>query len=162
MDNQLIQAGKIVNTHGVRGEVKIQPWADTPEFLAAFDSLYIDEARVKIISARVHKGCIIAALDGVSDIDSAIKLKNKTVSIRRDEVKLEEGRHFIADLIGLRSLNAQTGEEFGIVSDVLTLPAHNVYVISGEREVLIPAVPDFVEEISITGGYIKFHLIEGM
>ena len=162
MGMQLLEAGKVVNTHGVRGEVRIQPWADTPAFLAGLRFVYIDGARTEIVSARVHKGFVIASLGGVSDIDSAIKLKNKTVCVSRDDVRLEEGLHFIADLIGLRAIDEKTGEVFGAVADVMTLPANNVYVIKGEREVLIPAVPDFIAETDIAGGYIRFRLIEGM
>lgn len=162
MGDMLLEAGKIVNTHGLSGEVKIQPWADSPEVLTSLERLYIDGTPIKILSARVHKGCVIAALEGVEDVDSAIGLKNLTVFIDRNDVLLEEGRHFVADLIGLRAINADTDEQLGTVADVLSLPANNVYVIKGEREILIPAVPDFVDKIDISGGYIKLRLIEGM
>jgi len=157
-----LEAGKIVNTHGVRGEVRVQPWTDTPEFLTDFEQLYIDGTPVRVLSARVHKSCVIFTLDGVSDIDGAIRLKNKIVSIARDDVDLEHGRFFIADLVGLRALDSGTDTEIGTVAEVLSLPASNVYVIRGAREILIPAVSDFVDEINIDGGYIKFRLIEGM
>ena len=151
-----------MNTFGVRGEVKIQPWADTPDFLTGFEHLYIDGAPVKVLSAKVHKGCVIAALEGVVDIEGSIKLKNKTVSIAREDVQLEQGRHFIADLVGLRAIDSTTGGEIGTVTDVLTLPANNVYVVKGAKEILIPAVPEFVREININEGYISFNLIEGL
>jgi len=162
MKEKLLEAGKIVNTHGIRGELKLQPWADTPDFLASFKRLFIDGAPVEVLSARTHKGCVIAALEGVTDIDTAIRLKNKTVCIARDDVALEEGRHFIVDLIGLRALDAETGEELGIVDEIMPRPANNVYVIKGAREILVPAVPEFVIEINIASGYIKLRLIEGM
>jgi 16S rRNA processing protein RimM len=162
MESKFLEAGKIVNTHGKRGEVKILPWTDTPGVLAGFDRLFIDGEPVKVLSAKVHKGCVIAALDGVADIGGAEKLKNKTVSITRDDMQLEEGQHFIADLIGLRAVDSGTGEELGAVADVLSLPANNVYVIKGAREILVPAVPDFIEEINTIGGYIKIRLIEGL
>ena len=162
MENKLLEAGNIVNTHGVRGEIKIKPWADSPDFLTAFECLYIDGSPIKVLSAKVHKGCVIAALEGVSDFDGAIRLKNKIVYINRDDVSLEDGRHFVADLLGLRALDAATGDEIGTIVDVLSLPAHNVYVIRGEREILIPAVPDFVIEIDTSDRYIKFRLIDGM
>ena len=162
MGNRYLEAGTIVNTHGIHGEVKIRPCADSPDFLTGFEHLYIDGEPVKVLSARVHKGCVIAALDGVDDVDCAIKMKNKFVFIDRNDVLLEDGRHFVVDLIGLQALDAQTGDVIGTISDVLTLPANNVYVINGDREVLVPAVPDFVDEINIEGGYIKLCLIEGM
>jgi len=162
MRDRFLEAGKIVNTHGIRGEVKIQPWADSPDFVAGLKCLYIDGAPVKVLSAKVHKGCVIAALDGVDDIDGAIRLKNKVVFVDRSQAQLDEGRHFIADLIGLRALDADTGEELGTVADVLSLPANDVYVIRGESERLVPAAPDFVVEINVGHGYIKLRLIEGM
>ena len=162
MTDRFLEAGKVVNTHGIRGEVKIQPWADSPEFVAGFYRLFIDGAPVKVLSAKVHKGCVIAALDGVDDIDSAISMKNKIVYIDRNDAPPADGRYFIADLIGLCALDADTGDELGTVTDVLSLPANDVYVIRGAREILVPAAPDFIVEINIDRGYIKLRLIEGM
>ena len=159
---RFLEAGKIVNTHGIRGEIRIQPYADSPDFLTGFKRLYIGGEPVEVLSARVHKGCVIAALFGVDGIDAAIKLKNKIVFIDRNDAPLEEGRHFIVDLIGLLALDAQSGEELGTITDILSLPANDVYVINGAHEILVPAVPDFVNEINIENGYIKLRLIEGM
>ena len=171
MESNFLEAGKIVNTHGVRGEVKLQPWADSPDFPAGCKCWYIDGVKHKVMSAKVHKGCVIAALEGVFDVEGAIKLKNKTVCISRADVTLEEGRFFISDLIGQRALDADTGALLGYVAEILPLPANDVYVIKAEtgagcasaaREILIPAVPEFVIEINPSGGYIRFRLIEGM
>ena len=162
MRDRFLEAGIIVNTHGIHGEVRIQPWADSPGFLAGFGRYYIDGAARQVISARVHKSFVIAALDGVSDIDGAIRLKNKTVFIDRDDAALDEGRYFIADIVGLCAVDAKTGEGIGTVVEVLSLPANNVYIIRGEREILVPAVPDFIVETNIDEGYAKIRLIEGM
>jgi len=162
MDKDFIEAGKIINTHGIRGEVRLQPWADSPGFLTGFGHFYIDEAPVKVISLKIHKGSAIVALEGVDDIEAAIRMKNKVVSVKREDVKLEKGRHFVADLIGLCAVDAETGEELGIVADVLSLPASNVYVIKGEREILVPAVPEFIVETNIEAGYIRLRLIDGL
>ena len=162
MSTGYLEAGMIVNTHGVRGEVRILPWADSPVFLTDFERFYIDGKPVRVLSAKVHKSFVIVAFEGVSDINGAIRLKNKTVCVDRGDVVLEDGRHFIADLIGLRAIDSVTGESIGIVADVLSLPSNNVYVIQGSKELLIPAVEDFVIEVNIAEGYIKFRLIEGM
>jgi len=162
MNNEFIEAGKIVNTHGIRGEVRIQPWADSPDFLAGFEELYISDKPVKIISAKVHKGCVIATLEGVDDIDAAIKMKNKIVKIKKDDVKLDEGTYFIVDLIGLTALDAETNEDLGKIIDVMPMPASNVYVIKGKREILIPAVPEFIVETNLEKGFIRFNIIEGL
>ena len=162
MKDKLIETGKIINTHGIRGEVRLQPWADTPGFLTGFDHFYIDGVPVKVLSAKVHKNNVIVAFEGIDDIDAAIKLKNKIVMVKRDDIELEEGRYFIADLIGLRVIDAVTGETLGTIHDVLTLPSHNVYVVNGEREILIPAVPEFIIETNINEGFVKVRMIEGL
>ncbi|OUO36870.1 ribosome maturation factor RimM [Flavonifractor sp. An306] len=162
MKNQFLEAGQIVNTHGIQGEVKIVPWCDTPEFLCQFDTLYLDGKPVKVRAARVHKGNVLATLDGVNDVNGAMALKGKTVFIDRTNVVLPEGRHFIADLMGLEVIDAASGEKLGVVADVLTPPAHEVYVVKGEHEYMIPAVDEFLAETNVEAGYIKVRLIEGM
>ena len=162
MGSNFLEAGQIVNTHGIRGEVKIVPWCDTPEFLCGFDTFYLDGAPVKVESARAHKGNVIAKLAGVDDVNGAMRLKNKVVSIDRSGVILPPGRHFIADLIGLEVREAESGQVLGKVEDVLTLPANEVYVVKGEKEYLIPAVDEFLAETNLEGGYVRVRLIEGM
>ena len=161
MANQLLECGKIVNTHGIRGEVKIQPWADSPEVLCALPALYIDGAPVALRSARVHKGNVIALLEGVSDVDQAMLRKNKVVWLNRDDLRLPEGTFFLADLIGLRVVDEE-GQELGILNEVLSPSRQQVYVVKGDRELMIPAVPEFILETNVAGGYIKVRLIEGM
>ena len=162
MKNQFLEAGQIVNTHGVQGEVKIVPWCDSAEFLCQFGTLYIDEKPVEVRSARTHKGNVLATLEGVDDVNAAMRLKGKTVFIDRTGVALPEGRHFIADLMGLEVIDAESGETLGLVADVLTPPAHEVYVVKGAHEYMIPAVDEFLAETNVEGGYIKVRLIEGM
>ena len=162
MKNRFLEAGQIVNTHGIQGEVKIVPWCDSPEFLCSFDLLYLDGSPIKVLSAKPHKGNVLARLEGVDDVAAAMRLKGKTVSIDRTGVELPDGRHFIADLLGLEVLDAGSGEKLGVVADVLTPPAHEVYVVKGEHEYMIPAVDEFLAETNVEGGYIKVRLIEGM
>lgn len=101
MLSEFLEIGQIVNTHGIRGEVKLVPWADSPEFVCQFSTLYADGAPLKVSSARVHKGNVIAKLEGVDDVNAAMLLKGKTVHIRRADARLPEGSFFLADLIGL-------------------------------------------------------------
>ena len=161
MKSQYIEAGQIVNTHGIRGEVKITSWLDSPEYFCRFRTLYLDGAPVKVKSARVHKGSVIAALEGIDDINAAMALKNRSVFIDREEAHLPEGRFFYADLLGARVLD-EAGEKIGILADVLEMPGQNLYVIRGEAEHLIPAVPEFIRNTDVENGTITVHLIEGM
>ena len=158
---EFLDCGRIVNTHGVRGEVRIVPWADSPEFLCQFSTLYLDGAPRRVLSSRVHKGSVIAKLDGVDRVEEAMLLRDKTVQIRRTDARLPEGTFFLADVIGLKVVD-ERGEVLGTLKEVLSPSVQRVYVVEGEREVLIPAVPEFILETNIAGGYMKVRLIEGM
>lgn len=162
MNNEkLLECGKIVNTHGIRGEVKIVPWADSPEFLCDLPALYIDGKPVKVRNARVHKGNVIALLEGIDDVNTAMLLKEKVVSMSRDDVDLPEGSFYLADIIGLKVIS-EAGEELGVLDDILSPSLQQVYVVKGQREIMIPVVPEFILETNVEGGYIKVRLIEGM
>lgn len=160
-NNELLECGKVVNTHGIRGEVKIIPWADSPEFLCDLPAIYIDGKPIKIRNARVHKGNVIALLEGIDDINDAMLLKEKVVSMSRDDVDLPEGSFYLADIIGLKVID-ENGIELGILDDILSPSLQQVYVVKGHREIMIPVVPEFILETNVEGGYIKVRLIEGM
>ena len=162
MKNRFLEVGQIVNTHGVRGEVKVVPWCDSPQFLCQFDTLYLDGQPIRVLEARVHKSNVLLTLEGVNDVNAAMRLKNQILHIDRTGVELPEGRHFIADLIGLQVLDDETGAKLGVITEVLTPPAQEVYVVKGEKQYLIPAVDEFVKETNVEGGYVRVRLIEGM
>jgi 16S rRNA processing protein RimM len=158
-----LEAGKIVNTHGIAGEVKVIPWCDGPEFLLDFDRFYIDGQPISVRSARVHKHSVLLMLEGIANINDAMRLKDKIIFIHREDVTLPEGKHFLADLVGLEVREAESGKVLGRIAEILTPPAHEVYVVrGGEREYMIPAVDAFVLETCVDDGYIVVRLIEGM
>ncbi len=161
MKSPYLEAGRIINTHGIRGEIKIEPWADSAEFLLGFRTFYIDGAAMAVRSARVHGRMVLAQLEGVEDINAAMRLKNRIVHIARKDVRLPEGGFFLVDLIGAAVLE-EDGRELGILAEVLDLPAGNVYVVRGEREHMIPAVPEFVLKTDVENGVVTVRLIEGM
>ena len=154
MQKKYLEAGEIVSTHGVQGEVKILPWADGPEFLLQFDTFYLDGRPYAVRSARVHKTCVLASLEGIDTPEQGMALRGKRVCIDRDEAKLPEGSVFIADLIGCRALD-EDGAELGRIEDVLTMPSSDVYVIAGEKRYMVPAVREFVREIRVDEGYVR-------
>lgn len=162
---QYLEIGKITNVHGIMGEVRVQPWADSPEFLCQFKTLYVDKAHwpIEVERTRVHKNMVILKLHGVTDVPSALAMRNAILYIDRKDVHLPEGAFFLADIYGLEVRDAQSGQVLGKVADVLTLPANNVYVVrGGERELMIPAVPQFIAETNPEGGYLRVNLIEGL
>lgn len=161
MEKQLLETGEIVSTHGIRGEVKILPWADAPDFLLQFKTLYLNGAPYEVEASRVHKNCVLAKLRGVDSPEKAMLLRGQTVSVDREGLTLPEGTVFIADLIGCRVLD-DDGAQIGTIKDVLTMPSSDVYIIEGEKRYMIPSVKEFVREINVAEGYVRVHLIEGM
>ncbi len=158
---RFIEAGEIVNTHGVRGEVKIQPWVDSAEFLKRFKTLYIGEKPYTVLSSAVHKGCLLAALSGVEDVNAAMRLKSAKVFIDRQDAGLPEDGYFLVDIIGAAVLD-EAGNEVGKLVDIMETPASMIYIVRGREEHLIPAVPEFVKAVDVDNGVITVSLIEGM
>ena len=165
MLQQDLEVGKVTNIHGLMGEVKVQPWADSPEFLCQFKTLYVDETHwpIRVERARVHKNMVIMKFEGPTDVPSAMSLRGAILYIDRADAKLPEGAFFLADIYGLEVRDTATGEVLGKIEDVLTLPANNVYVVrGGQRELMIPAVSQFVTETNIEGGFVRVNMIEGL
>ena len=161
MKKQYLEAGRIVNTHGVRGEVRIEPWADDAAFLTRFKRFYLDGAPVAVKSARVHKNMVIAALAGVADVNAAMALKGKVIFINRDDVRLPRGKVFLQDILGAQVVT-EDGAELGVLEDVMDAPAASVLVVRGAREILIPDVPAFVLSKDAERCLVTVRLIEGM
>ena len=160
MKQKYLEAGEIVNTHGIQGEVKILPWCDGPEFLKAFKTFYIEGTPHKVTASRVHKNMLLCKLEGIEDVNKAQTYKGKVIKIDRDSAKIAEGRVFISDLIDLPVF--ADGNQIGTLKDVYTGPANDVYIVKGEKEYMIPAVSEFLEEVNVDEGFIKVKLLEGM
>jgi len=163
---QFFETGKIVATHGLKGEIKVDAWCDSPDFLADMEPLYFDEGKtiVPVISRRVHKRQVLMILDGVDSVEKADKLRGKIIYINRDDVELEEGAVFIQDLIGLKVIDADTKKHYGKITDVFATGANDVYRIQNEnkKEYLFPAVPHMIEEINPQEGFITVKPIPGI
>ncbi len=166
MKKAYLECGKIINTHGIAGAVKLEPWCDSPEVLASLPCVYFKKGEVysavKILKASVFKRFVIATLEGVNDIDAASALREKVVFAAREDLPLEEGDNFIADLIGLPVIDAESGRVYGTLSGVINNGATDIYEIetpSGQR--LMPAVDEFVRSIDDEKG-IFITPIEGM
>lgn len=158
---RFIEAGRITNTHGISGEVKIEVWLDSPRYFKTFKRLFIDGREVKLLSARTHKDFIIAKLEGAEDVNEAMRLKGRTVYIDRGDAALPRGGYFLSDIIGA-SVVDERGNEVGKLTEIMETPASNIYVVKGETEHLIPAVPELVMSTDADNGIITVHLIEGM
>lgn len=164
MKKLYLEAGKIVNTHGLLGEVKILPWADSAAFLQGFSRFYLNGEPISVLSARVHKNCLIARLEGVDTVAAAQGLKNQIVSIARADANLPPGDFFIQDILGLPVQDEQ-GVQIGILQEILPAPGADVYVVAhdnGAGTHMIPDVSDFMLEKNLEAGFIRVRLIEGM
>ena len=159
--SRYIEAGRICNAHGVTGEVKIEVWLDSPQFMKKCGRIFIEGREFKISSAKTHKGFLIARLEGIDDVNAAMSLKARTAYILRSDAKLPQGGYFIQDIIGARVQDEQ-GREIGRLTEVLERPASNIYVVQGEEEHLIPAVPEFIMSTDFEAGIITVRLIGGM
>ena len=160
MNQNLLPTGQIVNTHGLKGHVKVMPWADDPDELLDYERFFIDGREYRVQHSSRQKSMILLKLEGVDSMEDAAKLRQKEISIAREDVELEDGVAFIADLIGLPVL--ADGVEIGKLTEVLTLPGNDVYVVKGAHTYMIPVVKEFVEEPDFASGTVTVHLIEGM
>lgn len=161
MNDTLLEAGKIVTTHGVRGEVKLLPYTDDAEFLLKFKTLYEqDGTPLAIRSSRVQNTCLLLKLAGVDTIEDAAPLVNRVLYFRRDDPAIPGETVFISDLIGLPVF--ADGQEIGKLTEVIQTPGNDVYVVKGEKEYMIPAVPAFVDKVKPEDSRVNVRLIEGM
>lgn len=167
MKKQYIDTGVIVGTHGLRGEMRVQPWSDSPEFLTGFSTLYLDKegkTSLRVRSARVHKNVVLLTADGVDSIEAAERLRGRVLYFDRADVTLEEGRHYVQDLIGCRVSDADTGEEYGTLTDVLATGANDVWQVTDEngREYLVPVIPEVVVSVDVDAQRIALRPIGGI
>ena len=158
-----ITAGPIVNTHGIRGEIKLLPQGVDLDVLADCGTFYIGGRPYSPAARREHKGCLLLKLEGVDDMNAALAFKGKKVALRRADVSLPEGEYFDEELIGLTARDAESGEALGKVDEVLSYPAHKIYAVRGGKdEYLIPAVPAFIAGIDVPGGTMDVHMMKGL
>lgn len=150
-----LELGKIVSTHGVRGELRVQHWCDSPDFFKSFKTVYLGKKGsepMTVLGARPHGNIMLLTLEGIDDLDKANTLRGKTIYVKRADAPLEEGRYFIAELIGCKVLDADDeSREYGIVKDVLNTGASDIWQIkdSAGKEYLLPSVPDIVIKVDV-------------
>ena len=158
MKLQFLDAGQIVTTHGVRGEMKVLPWADGPDFLLEFDRVRIDGKDYKVESCRVQKSCNLLKLQGIDTMEAAQAMHGKTLLIYREDA--DPDIIFAAELIGMDVFH--NDDQIGKIVDVLDYPGNKVYVVKGENEYMIPAVKAFILSTDMDANRMQVRLIEGM
>ena len=166
MIKRYIDTGEIVGTHGLRGEMRVQPWSDSPAFLTGFSTFYLDDkgqVSLKVRGARVHKNIVLLTAEGVDSIEAAERLRGKVLYFDRRDVQLEEGRHFVQDLIGCEVLDADTGARYGELTDVIATGANDVWQVSEQgRDYLVPVIPEGVVSVDVELGRVELRPLEGI
>lgn len=152
-----IDAGEIVTTHGVRGEVKVLPWLDSPQMLCEFERCRIDGNALKIESCRVQKNCNLVKLQGVDTMEAAQAMRGKTVQLYREDI--DSAVIFAAELVDMQVFC--DGNLIGKITEVLDYPGNAVYVVNG-GEYMIPAVKEFILSTDMEQNVMHVKLIEGM
>ena len=143
MIKKYLEVGKIVGTHGIRGEMRVECWANSPDFLRQFKTLTVK---------------------GIGSIEEADTLRGKVLYIDRDNVRLEEGEHFVQDIIGLAVTDIDSGEVYGTVTDVLKTGSNDVYEMedADRKRFYIPVIPDIVQELDFDKGAVFIRPMKGL
>ena len=158
MKLRFLDAGQIVTTHGVRGEMKVLPWADGPDFLLEFDRVRIEGKDYRVESCRVQKSCNLLKLEGIDTMEAAQAMHGKTLQIYREDT--DPDIIFAAELIGMDVFHDDA--QIGKITEVLDYPGNKVYVVKGEKNYMIPAVKAFILSTDMDANRMEVKLIEGM
>ena len=158
MKLEFIKAGEIVTTHGVRGEVKVLPWVDSPEDLCEFDRCRIDGVEYIMESCRVQKTCNLVKLTGIDTMEAAQAMRGKVIELYREDI--DDEVIFADELLDVDVFCE--GKQIGKIVDVLDYPGNMVYVVRGEYEYMIPAVKAFVLSTDLEKNEMQVRVIEGM
>ncbi|GFN31920.1 ribosome maturation factor RimM [Paenibacillus xylaniclasticus] len=167
--------GKLVNTHGIRGEIKVWPQTDFPEVrfakgskLTLFDEEKGGRVEVEVAGARLQKNVYIVKLKGYDNINDIEKYKGWTLKVSdNDLVDLEEGEYYYHQIIGC-TVVTEEGEELGTVTDILSPGANDVWVVKGKgsngrpKEILLPVIDDVLRKVDVANKTITVHLLEGL
>lgn len=161
------RVGVIANTHGIHGEVKVFPTTEDPKRFKGMKEIILDTGSEKkvleVASARFFKNMVILKFKGIDSINDIEKYKGRDLLVTRENaIPLEEGEYYIADILGA-TVVTEDGETFGVLKDVLTTGANDVYVVEHEgKEVLLPVIPDCVLSRNMDTKVVTVHIMEGL
>ncbi len=163
----LLEVGQIVNSYGIKGFIKVVPLVDNNNQFKEFKKLYVPEKKtyreLKIEEVKFSKNLVLLKVEGIETIEEALKLKNLYLYAKREDIKLEEGAHFIVDLIGLE-VYTEEGELLGILKEILQPGANDVYIVENNKkeQILLPVIPDVVKNIDTQERKIIVRLLNGL
>lgn len=163
---QFLEIAKIVNTQGIRGEVRCQYYCDSAEVLCGFDELYLDKGKTRVSVSRAypHKNVVVMKIEGIDSIEQAQPLIGKLLYLNRDDAELDEGLYFVQDIIGLTVKDADSGKVYGRITDVYQNGASDVYSIRlpDGGELMFPCIDEVVIETDIERGEMLIRPLPGL
>lgn len=165
MLKQYLEIGKIVGTHGVRGELRAECWCDSPDFFASFKKLYFYEGKEKVeVKSRPHKNIALVKIFGVDTVEAADLLRGRVLYVKRSDIRLPKGTNFIQDIIGLDVIDADNGTNYGKVTEVLKTGANDVYEVKGEdgKAYYVPVIKEVVVETNPQKGRVLLRPMKGI
>lgn len=168
MIKRFLEIGQIVGTHGVRGEMRVDPWCDAPEFMRGFKRLYLDEngtQEVEVRACRPHGNVALLSLSGVTTVEQAAAMRGRVLYMRRADARLPEGHYFISELIGCDVLDADDPAlRYGTLSDVSKTGANDVWHVTNDagQEFLLPAIPLVVIDTDVENNQVRIRPLKGI
>lgn len=168
MIKDYLEIGQIVSTHGIKGEVRLNPWCDSPEFVKKFKTLYRDEkgnTAFKVVSCRPHGNVAVLKLDGVDTVEAAQALRNTVLYMKRSDVNLPEGKWFVSELIGCSVLDCDNEDIcYGTLTDIDSGTANDIWYVKTPdgKEVLIPAIKDVVIKCDVAQNKVYIKPLRGL
>lgn len=167
MKKDYLELGQIVGTHGIKGEIRVNPWCDSPDFAKGFKTVYFDikgNEPVKVNACRPHGNVILMKLENINSMNDAEKMKNRMLYIKRDDANLPSGTWFIEELIGCEVFDADDGRLYGRISDVSPTGANDVWHITDDKndEYLIPSIKEVVIDVNVEENFVKIRPMKGI
>lgn len=165
MKKQFLEVGQIVNTHGLKGDMRVDPWCDGPEFICMFDELYLENGDVLTVTkARVQKNVAIIKVEGIDTIEQADAMRRTVLYINRDDVELDDDVFFVQDILGCEVVDADTKQSYGKVSDVIKTGANDVYQVTDKngKNYLVPVIDEVVTDTDTDKGVIEIRPLKGI
>jgi 16S rRNA processing protein RimM len=160
--------GKIVNTHGVKGEVRVLPTTDEPKRFSKLTQIEVfgrTQQTYEVEGVRYHKNFVLLKLKGVDTCDQAETLKNTQIKINRSEsLPLASDEYYISDLYDL-NVETEEGRSLGVLQDIIYTGSNDVYVVYSEitqKEILIPAIKQCIKRVDLAERKMIVHLLEGL
>lgn len=163
---RFLEIGKIVSVHGLKGDVKVEPWCNEPEFICEFNMLYSKDGKkeYEIERCRIQKNMAIMKIKGIESVEEGQAMRNRILFMDRNDVELEDGYYFFQDLIGLEVIDADNQIVYGKIEDVLQTGANDVYHIKNDdgKSYYIPAIPDVIDRVDLNDEKMYITPLEGL